>query len=146
MRGRHRIPPRTIKRFLQLAAATFAIGLGATPARADGENWQASTGGREDDMRADDTADVMPRGYQHLFALPASAAARLHERRALADVRVLDATGRKALQLALHGESMVGPLAHGSYTVLLRTNGLTEVQRIRIGPDTLPYLHFTETA
>ena len=38
MRGRHRIPPRTIKRFLQLAAATFAIGLGATPARADGED------------------------------------------------------------------------------------------------------------
>lgn len=145
MRGRHRIPPRTIKRFLQLAAATFAIGLGATPALADAEGWQSQRGSREDDKRADDASDDTPRGYQHRFALPAASTVMQHDRQGLADLRVLDAAGRKALQLSLHGESMVGPLGHGSYTVLLRTNGLTEVQRIRIGPDTLPYLHFTET-
>jgi hypothetical protein len=40
---------------------------------------------------------------------------------------------------------MVGPFDHGAYTVLLRIDGLTEIHRIRIGVDTLPYLHFTET-
>jgi hypothetical protein len=59
---------------------------------------------------------------------------------------VLDATGRKLTQLALHGASMVGPFEHGAYTVLLRTDGLTEIHRIRIGPDTLPYLHFVDLA
>jgi len=41
---------------------------------------------------------------------------------------------------------MIGPLDHGAYTVLLRVAGLTEVHRLRIGPDTLAYLSFSDAA
>ena len=41
---------------------------------------------------------------------------------------------------------MVGPLPHGAYTVLVKVDGLTEVHRLRIGPDTLPWLQFSEPA
>ena len=46
--------------------------------------------------------------------------------------------------LALHGAGMVGPFGHGAYTVLVKAGGSTEIHRIRIGPDTMPYLHFTD--
>ncbi|TAH42106.1 MAG: hypothetical protein EYC67_16345 [Betaproteobacteria bacterium] len=145
MKGRRRISRRAIKRFLQLAAATFAIGIGATPALADAEGWPPPNGDRKDDARNDDAADDAPRGYQHRFTVPGPEAGSQVLGGALAHLRVLDAGGRKVAQLALHGESMVGPFDHGSYTVLLRANGLTEVHRLRIGGDTLPYLHFTES-
>ncbi|ATE59744.1 hypothetical protein [Thauera sinica] len=145
MKGRHRISRRAIKRFLQLAATAFAIGVGTTPALADDSARQPATDSRDDDAHTDDAAAEARHGYRHRFALAGMAAGAHAPGGALAHLRVLDAGGRKVVHLALHGDSMVGPLAHGSYTVLLRANGLTEVHRIRIGSDTLPYLHFTET-
>jgi hypothetical protein len=135
-KSKHRISQRVLRRFLQLAAATFAIGAGAAPASADGGEARLSSGQLEDRAAA---------SYQHSFLLP-SVPAALMPHQARAHVRVLDASGRKLTQLALHGASSVGPLADGAYTVLIKADGLTEVHRIRVGPDTLPFLRFDETA
>lgn len=137
MKKNQRISQRVLRHFLQLAAATFAIGAGAAPASAaDAGESRLASGQLEDRAAA---------AYRHTFALP-SVPAALMPHQARAHVRVLDASGRKLTQLALHGASSVGPLADGAYTVLIKADGLTEVHRIRVGPDTLPYLQFDETA
>ena len=145
MNGRKRISRRVLRQFLSLAAATFALGANAAIAPGDGDDAQPANGGRDEYSRSDETGDDGRHGaYRHTFAL-APPAARVPQRDARAHVRVLDAGGRRVAQLALHGASMVGPFDHGAYTVLLRIDGLTEIHRIRIGVDTLPYLHFTES-
>lgn len=142
MKGKRGISARTIKRFLQLAAATFAVGFSAGPALADSDRGEPARTSRADGGPATHAADEAA-VFQHRFALPAPTALASSGHRGLADLRVIDAGGRKVMQIALDGDSMVGPLPNGSYTVLLRARGLTDVQRIRIAPGMVPYLHFT---
>lgn len=142
MKGKRGISARTIKRFLQLAAATFAVGFSAGPALADSDRGEPARTSRADGGSATHAADEAA-VFQHRFALPAPTALASSGHRGLADLRVIDASGRKLMQIALDGDSMVGPLPNGSYTVLLRARGLTDVQRIRIAPGMVPYLHFT---
>ncbi len=136
MKKGQRISQRVLRHFLQLAAATFALGAGAAPASAEDGEPRLPSGQLEDSARE---------AYQHGFALPPAPSA-LMPLAARAHVRVLDASGRKLTQLELHGASSVGPLAAGAYTVLVKADGLTEVHRIRVGPDTQAYLHFGEMA
>ncbi|NMG75228.1 hypothetical protein [Aromatoleum diolicum] len=145
MKNRQRISRRVLRHFLQLAAASFAIGANVAPASADGRESRPPAGQFETSSRTDESGEDAGRSaYQHAFPLPASAAPLPHPA-ARARIRVLDASGRNLVQLTLHGPGMVGPFTHGAYTVLIKADGLTEVHRIRIGPDTLPYLHFTES-
>lgn len=146
MKHRQRTSPRVLRHFLQLAAVTFAINANALPpGRLDGSPARAGEQA-EAGMAAPDAADsARAAPYLHSFTLPAAAPGTLdHAERA--SVRVLDANGRKEVQLALHGPGMVGPLADGAYTVLLKVAGLTEVHRLRIGPDTQAYLAFLDNA
>lgn len=142
MKSKRGISARTIKRFLQLAATTFAVGVSAAPALADSDRGEPAGSNRKHSESAIQAADEAA-PFQHRFALPAPTALASSGHRGLADLRVIDASGRKMMQIALDGDSMVGPLPNGSYTVLLRARGLTDVQRIRIAPGMLPYLHFT---
>ena len=145
MKGRKRISRRILRRFLSLAATTFAMGGNTAMASSDSEALRPGGDERDEFRRTDDRDDdVAHTPYQHTFTLPAPAA-RVPHRDARAHLRVLDEHGRKLAQLPLHGASMVGPFAPGAMTVLVKANGLTEVHRIRIGVDTLPYLYFTET-
>lgn len=149
MKAKHRIARRTIKHFLQLAAASLALGMGASPVLADMEEGRAASYRSEDGSSAPARSEAASGLYLHSIALyedecehaqgyaPQGKSVRL---------RVLDGAGRNVTQLTLEGEASVGPLAHGSYTVLLNRNGLTEVQQLRIGRDTLPYLRFTAEA
>lgn len=145
MKSRKRISRRIVRRFLGLAAATFAIGTNTAIASGDRDDLQPGRTDRDEWTRSEDSSDEAERGsYQHTFALPTSTASMPHGD-ARAHLRVLDEHGHKLVQLPLHGASMVGPFAPGAFTVLVRAGGLTDVHRIRIGLDTLPYLHFTET-
>lgn len=145
MKGRKRISRRILRRFLSLAATTFAMGASPAMASSDSEALQPGSDDRDEYSRSGDREDDRAHApYQHTFALPAPAA-RIPHRDTRAHLRVLDERGRKVAQLHLHGASMVGPFAPGAFTVLVKANGLTELHRIRIGVDTLPYLHFTET-
>jgi len=137
---------RVLRRFLQLAAASFAIGANVAPARADNDESRLPAKQVEGSARADlPAAAVRPGAWQHTFALPALAAGPAQQD-VLAHIRVLDAAGRNRAQLVVHGDSTVGPFADGAYTVLIKTGGLTEVHRVRIGSDTQPYLQFAEAA
>lgn len=136
MKNGQRISRRVLRHFLQLAAATFALGAGAAPASAEDGEARLASGQFEDSAC---------KSYQHSFALPPAPSA-LMPLAPRAHVRVLDARGRKLTQVALHGASSVGPFDEGAYTVLLKADGLTEVHRIRVGPDTQAYLHFGEMA
>lgn len=142
-----RISRRVLRHFLQLAAASFALGASVAPASADNDESRTPAEQVEDSAPADVAGVGVRRdAWQHTFALPAlpalAAGPAAHGVRA--HVRVLDAAGRNRAQLALHGAGTVGPFADGAYTVLLKSGGLTEVHRIRIGSDTEPYLQFTE--
>ncbi len=144
MRNRHRISRRVLRHFLQLAAATFAIGANVAPASAGSDNARLAADRQEDNKYAHNVAaGGQSDAYPLSFALPAPSVAPIAGQ-TRADVRVLDRDGRKLVQIALDGDSMIGPFDHGAYTVLIKANGLTEVHRVRIGTDTLPYLHFTE--
>ncbi|HRA82173.1 MAG TPA: hypothetical protein PL024_11790 [Thauera sp.] len=144
MKARHRIPPRAIKRFLQLAAASMAIGLGASPALAETDEVRAATYRGENQASAQAREEVS-RLYLHSIALHEDVPQYAPQGKSVR-LRILDASGRNVTQLTLDGEATVGPLSHGSYTVLLSRNGMTEVQRVRFGHDTLPYLRFTAEA
>lgn len=145
MKNKQRISRRVLRHFLQLAAASFAIGTNVAPANADNRESRPPAGQFEGRTRSDELDEDARRAtYQHTFALPASVSGLPHQD-ARARIRVLDVSGRNLAQLTLHGPGMVGPFAHGAYTVLIKVDGLTEVHRLRIGPDTLPYLHFTES-
>ena len=139
-----RISRRVLRHFLQLAAASFALGATVAPASADNDESRTPAEQVQDSTPADVAGVAVRRGaWLHTFALPGLAAGpAAHGVRA--HVRVLDAAGRNRAQLALHGAGTVGPFADGAYTVLLKSGGLTEVHRIRIGSDTEPYLQFTE--
>jgi hypothetical protein len=140
-----RISRRVLRHFLQLAAASFALGASVAPASTDNDESRTPAEQVEDSAPADVAGVAVRRGaWQHTFALPAPAAAGPAAHGVRAHVRVLDATGRNRAQLALHGAGTVGPFADGAYTVLLKSGGLTEVHRIRIGSGTEPYLQFTE--
>ena len=144
MTAKHRIPPRAIKRFLQLAAASMAIGLGASPVFAEAEDGRVASYRSEDEASAQ-AREGVSRRYLHSIALHESASEYAPQGKSVR-LRILDASGRNVTQLTLDGEATVGPLAHGSYTVLLNRNGMTEVQQVRLGWDTLPYLRFTGEA
>ena len=145
MNHRQRISRRVMRHFLQLAAASFAIGVNAGPASAGKDDVQGAE--QQDDSKYTQQHAPQPglAAYPLSFALPAPADGGLVEA-SKAAIRVLDSEGRKLVQMEVHGASMVGPFDHGAYTLLIKANGLTEVHRLRIGTDTLPYLHFTETA
>jgi hypothetical protein len=143
MTNRQRISRRVVRRFLQLAAVAFAIGADVPPAAAAGGAGSRGTPARRGEPAGDpgltETAAAQP--YRHAFSLGAASAGRVQAR---ARVRIVDGGGRTHARLALHGAGMVGPLPHGAYTVVLEVDGLTEVHRLRIGPDTLPWLQFSE--
>ncbi|BAL25729.1 hypothetical protein [Azoarcus sp. KH32C] len=140
----HRISRRVLQHFLHLAAASFALGnLG--PANADDDDAQPPARQFDEASRTGARSEGVRRSaYLHSFALPATHAVVVTG--PLARVRVLDTTGRPVTQVALDGASAIGPFADGAYTVLIKANGLTEMHRIRIGPDTRPYLQFSEPA
>lgn len=147
MKRKHRISRRVMQHFLQLAAITFAINANAMPpGRMDRNDTLLGTEQPESQSAATGaTGRTQAPAYLHTFNLPDSAPGTLdHAERA--SLRILDASGRKLVQLALNGASMIGPLDHGAYTVLLKVAGLTEVHRLRIGPDTLPYLNFSDAS
>ena len=141
-----RIAPRAIKHFLQLAATSLALGLSASPVLADMDEGRAASYGSEVGRSASARSDAVSGLYLHSIALHEDDREDAHgyaPQGKSVRLRVLDGAGRNVTQLTLDGEASVGPLAHGSYTVLLNRNGLTEVQQLRIGRDTLPYLRFT---
>ncbi|PKO52676.1 MAG: hypothetical protein CVU28_10075 [Betaproteobacteria bacterium HGW-Betaproteobacteria-21] len=147
MKRKHRISRRVMQHFLQLAAITFAINANAMPpGRVDRDD--ALQGTEQTERQAtpsDATGRTQAPAYLHTFTLPDPAPGTLgHAERA--SLRILDTSGRKLVQVTLNGASMIGPLDHGAYTVLLRVAGLTEVHRLRIGPDTLAYLSFSDAA
>lgn len=144
MNHRQRISRRVMRHFLQLAAASFAIGVNAAPASAGADD--AQIGDLKEDSRytQQQTPQTGQDAYPLTFTLPPSEGP-LAEDSGVA-IRVLDSDGRKLVQMHINGASMVGPLDHGAYTLLIKAAGLTEVHRLRIGTDTLPYLHFTEAA
>jgi hypothetical protein len=142
MTNRQRISREVVRRFLQLAAVAFAIGADVPPTAAGGagnRGTPARRGGPAADPGLTETAAAQP--YRHAFRLGAASAAQAQAR---ARVRIVDRGGHTHARLALHGAGMVGPLPHGAYTVVLEVDGLTEVHRLRIGPDTLPWLQFSE--
>jgi len=138
MEERPRDSRKVLRRFLHLAAIAFA--LGGEPPTADAADSDPSALAAEPSDE-----DSAGESYRHEFPLRPSAAgvpgcgARAH-------VRVLDASGRKFVQLKLDGAAMVGPFRPGAYTVLVKAQGLTEVHRVRIGAGTLPYLQFADSA
>ncbi|HJV27198.1 MAG TPA: hypothetical protein VJ673_16040 [Aromatoleum sp.] len=144
MKNNYRSSQRVLRHFLHLAAASFALGnLG--PANADDDDAQPPARQFDEASRTGARSEGLDRSiYLHSFALPAARTSVLAG--PLARVRVLDTTGRPITQVALDGASTIGPFAHGAYTVLLKANGLTEMHRVRIGPDTRPYLQFSESA
>ena len=146
MKARHRIARRTIKHFLRLAAASLALGMGVSPVLADMEEGRAASNRSEDGVFAPGCNEAVSGLYLHSIALHEDGGEHVHgyaPQGKPVRLRVLDGAGRSVTQLTLDGEASVGPLAHGSYTVLLSRNGLTEVQQLRFGRDTLPYLRFT---
>ncbi|HEY9192989.1 MAG TPA: hypothetical protein VIO81_08935 [Methyloversatilis sp.] len=144
MKGRKRTSRRVLRNFLHLAATLFAINANAAPATGDEDSARTPTEQTNDSARADDMRTTSGQAaYRHTFAL-AAPALDVTGQGVRARVRVIDERGRDQALLALHGASMVGPFAHGAYTVLVKAGGATEVHRIRIGPDTMPYLHFTD--
>lgn len=145
MANGHGISRSVKRRFLHLAAIAFA--LGAKSALADGSRSERFDDGEcaARTPRAAAAAAAPAQALcQYVFRLGAPAV-RSHPA-ARAHLRVLDAGGRSALQLALHGPAMVGPLAAGAYTVLVKIDGLTQVQPVHIGPGVGPWLHVREPA
>lgn len=151
MRNNRQIPPRVTRRFLQLAAVAFALGaeaappamieaaVAARPAATEAEDEQIKTQADEDDSA------MAAASYRHVFELrPASAA--LPGALDRAQVRVIDDAGRNRIQLRIQGAGMVGPLAPGAYTVLVKAAGLTEVHRVQVASKEQGWLHFTEPA
>lgn len=123
-----------------------ADGANVAPASADGDDPQLPAGQFGEGTEAGNAGTGGPRGaWQHEFALPGSPALTIHGG-IRAHIRILDAEGRHHTQLAVHGAGAMGPFAHGAYTVLIKAGGVTEIHPIRIGPDTRPWLIFTEPA
>lgn len=122
MKRKARFPRHVLHSFLHLAAAALALG-GDIPAALADSQFQ------EQDERPEERRE---QDYQHRFTLKGEAR-----------IRLLDGSDAEQLDLKLHGTSMVGPLAHGAYTLLISRAGLTDSYRLRIGPDTLPYLYFS---
>ncbi len=144
MKGRKRTSRRVLRNFLHLAATLFAINANAATAGSDEDTPRPPTERMEDSARTDDLhGDTGHAAYRHTFVL-AAPALDVTGQGVRARVRVIDEGGRNRALLALHGASMVGPFGHGAYTVLVKAGGSTEIHRIRIGPDTMPYLHFTD--
>ena len=144
MKGRKRTSRRVLRNFLHLAATLFAINANAAPAAGDEDSARTPTEQTDDSARADDLRAAPGQAtYRHTFTL-ATPALDVTGQGVRARVRVIDEQGRNRALLALHGAGMVGPFAHGAYTVLVKAGGATEVHRIRIGPDTMPYLHFAD--
>lgn len=145
MANGHGISRSVKRRFLHLAAIAFA--LGAESALADGSGSEAFDDGEcavEALRAAAGVAAPVQAICQYVFRLGAPAA--LPHPAVRAQVRVLDAGGAAVLQLPLHGPAMVGPLPAGPCTVLVKIDGLTEVQQLRIGAGVGPWLHFREPA
>ena len=69
MKARHRIARRTIKHFLQLAAASLAIGMGTSPVLADMEEGRAATYRSEDGVSAHARSEAVSGLYLHSIAL-----------------------------------------------------------------------------
>ena len=140
-----RISRRVLRHFLNLAAASFALG-NVGPASANDDDTPPPAHQMEGETRAEARGENNRRGnYLHTFGLPqAHAVLATHTPRAR--VRVLDANGRLLTQQALDGAATLGPFADGAYAVLIKANGLTELHRVRIGPDTQAYLRFSEPA
>ncbi len=147
MRYQGRRSRRVLRRFLRLAAVAFALGGEIASASAgDGDVPMRIADRREEGLRSEEVGDDPPgSAYRHVFALR-SLELRAPTGGPRAQLRVLDARGRYVAQLALHGPAMVGPFGDGAYTVLIVSEGVTEVHRVRVGSDTLPYLQFTEVA
>lgn len=143
MKNRKRISRRVLRHFLHLAAATFALGANMSPASAASDEATRGNEYGDDNRYTHGAQSAQGAAYPLSFELPGTDAPALTGR-TRAQVRVLDDGGRKLMQMAVDGPSMIGPLGHGAYTLLIKANGLTEVHRLRIGNDTLPYLHFTE--
>ena len=93
MNARHRIPPRAIKRFLQLAAASMAIGLGASPALAETDEVRAATYRGENQASAQAREEVS-RLYLHSIALHEDVPQYAPQGKSVR-LRILDASGRK---------------------------------------------------
>lgn len=145
MANEHEISRRVKRHFLQLAAVAFA--LGAEGALADAANADIfDEHERAAQVQRDEGGAAAPlrAAFQHVFWL--GTPVPLPNPGTRAHVRVLDAQGRTALQLPLHGAGMVGPLPAGAYTVLVKTDGMTRVQQLRIGAGVGPWLHFSEPA
>lgn len=56
---------------------------------------------------------------------------------AMADIKLLDAHGRPVLRLRAHGPVTLLPQPPGRYTLLVRRNGLTEIQPLNSPHQTL---------
>jgi hypothetical protein len=147
MEDRPRSSRRVLRRFLHLAAIAFALaGEASTADAADADPSAFAVEPRDGSRRSEDGDDEGgAEPYRHEFPLRPFAAA-VPGGGAGAHVRVLDAGGRKFVQLKLDGAAMVGPFRPGAYTVLVKAQGLTEVHRVRIGAGTLPYLQFADSA
>lgn len=142
------IPPRVRRRFLQLAAIAFALGAEsalADPSAIDSldeAGRAAATLYEASEASAGDASSRLP--YQHVLLL--GSPTPLPNLPARAQLQVIDELGDTVLKLPVHGASMVGPLAAGAYTVLVKTDGPSQVQRLRIGAGAASWLHLSEPA
>lgn len=140
MKNPHRISRRVLRHFLHLAAASFAIGSNMAQAdAADDETDPPAAHTATSPHATQPRAPEIEAPYRHALPLPLThAGAPTHA--PLVRMRALDATGRPQLQVALDGPASIGPLPPGAYTVLLKAGGMTEIHRVRIGPDTARWL------
>ncbi len=139
------IPPRVRRRFLQLAAIAFALGAEsalADPSAIDSLDEAGRAAATLYEASAGDASSRLP--YQHVLLL--GSPTPLPNLPARAQLQVIDELGRTVLKLPVHGASMVGPLAAGAYTVLVKTDGPSQVQRLRIGGGAASWLHLSEPA
>jgi hypothetical protein len=134
MKRSQRISRRVIGKFLQSAA--FALACGAVAAAEPSYSPPAKSRSASSRSKTAPQRSAEAQRYRHEFTL-AEADAEYPAR-----VKVTTVDGKSVLHGIVHAPGRLGPLANGAYAVAIRTPSGDEVQLIRIGPDTDPYLSF----
>lgn len=140
MKNRQRISPRMIKNFLQLAAATFALGANLPAAAETSSRGTLPQKGRSIERRGETPARAAALPAKYVFPLSGEDAEHP------AKVDVISADKGLVVRAMLHVPGRLGPLAVGAYTVAIQTPSGDDLRSVKIGARTDRYLHFTVDA